>query len=150
MLAGCASWRLSAPELPTRVVAAPLSQVWQAAQNVLELNHHRVRFTDPRRGTILAEAVLRGADAPSLIRAPLAERQGIPWWSLDSTLTLTLTPVSETATRVVVRSKLLGRPSLLLPEPLRARPSIVPLESNGTLERRLLDDLDGFLATPES
>ncbi len=144
---GCA--RASGPSTPrvtgaSRAFDVPYERVWDAAMQTVIALEYRPVFVQAPRGLLVAER----DDDPSAIRtftdAPIGALDQ-RWWSLQTRLLITCRSVEPGRTLVQVHSSLMARASPVGMSRRRTA-DLVPLDSNGTPERRWLDTLDALLS----
>ena len=137
-LTGCASRETTGPlgRHDLIVHASAANAVHASTKALADLGYH-LSAVDEAGGHVVADR-----DYPeSGVRAYAQDPAGAlmaHWWGLHVTLSVSIEPLGSTQTRITVRSSLTGRAEALTQGPQSALPSILPMQSNGTLERSLL------------
>ena len=140
-LVGCAT-----PETSGRVRShsqifdAPYELVWDAARAATTELTYRISSTNASRGYMVAVRDEAEAAVAQYVADVIGQLRG-RWWRLETTMIVSVTALSPQQTRVTLDSRLMGRISPALPGVQRSGLTVVPLQSNGRLERQLLERL---------
>ena len=139
---GCAT----PPEhLDARDFDAPRSAVWQAAVATLQDMGYRLGSTEEAPGVLIGE---RSYPEPSVLNLTADADRSVHarWWGMEATILVGVEARGNGRTRVSAGTRLMGRTNPSLPTPQHAEPTVMPLQSNGTIERDLLDHIGARLA----
>lgn len=145
LVAGCTSLPRATTPARQETFDAPVERVWDAALEALASSGYTVRRADQASGRLLADQPLP-TRALREVASDVSARLDPGWWGADATLAVTLSPLGPSQTRVTADTRLMARTSPMIIALKRSRPALVPMTSNGTLERRYLDALARSLA----
>ncbi len=139
---GCAA---PTENLDAREFAAPRSAAWQATVAALQEMGYRLAHTEEGPGVLIGE---RSYLEPSVLSLTANADRSVHarWWGMDATIMVGVEARGNDRTRVSAQTRLIGRTNPSLPTAQHAAPAIMPLNSNGTIERDLLDHIEARLA----
>ncbi|MBI4341057.1 MAG: hypothetical protein HY598_02100 [Candidatus Omnitrophica bacterium] len=146
---GCAGWMLQPASRPgSRLLAASPEALWSTLRAALASEGYAIRLADEARGVLIAQRDYSADALPVYAADPIA-RLNPYWWSLNATLIVQVAAADGGKTRMSVNTRLAGREDPAALSATRRAPWIIPLRSNGTLERQLLKRLEAAASLPD-